>query len=563
MCTGDKVRKSILLAALVVLAALSMAAEAKPLTIVVTFPSLVPDVKSLTCSDDRVLSLVPPGVDPHHYQLKPSDVKVLQGADVIVSTGHAPFEARIEELVKEGVVKAKLIVVWRVPGVKLVDNPVTGKPDLHMPIYDPRNYIAFMEYLERVLSSLRPECSRVYAANLERVVHQVEEIMRKAPRLNSLAVADLPVDVYAVEWLGLRVVTLLVPEPGMPTTPGLYEKAVNLLKRGAYAVVLEPPRAKASQDLLNMARSYGAPVVRVPSPLEYESIPEKLEQVVEQVLHLAHRSSAGRRAASLLEAGPVRWLLVIIFSSLAFGVLSALVAARRIYFLAAGLPHASLVAALLAIPVSLQLGFEPLWAAMISVLLVLVFAYLIERGVDPDIVASVYVAASASASVALMYYILERYTVTVDLWAYILGDPLLVTVNDVIVTIIVGLVALIVGVLVYREEVCIGIESETVRLAGIRVKLYDTILVAVLAAASVLLLRSVGFVIEHVMLLLPGAIAVTLGRGMWRALTLSIASALAAGLGGLALALSTGVAPAAMIGALLVAFYAVSLLASR
>ncbi len=545
---------------LLVLAAL--VASAKPLVIVVTFPSLVPDVKSLVCSDDKVLSIVPRGVDPHRYQLRPGDVDVLKKANIIISTGHAPFEARIEELVEQGMIHAKLIVIWRVPGIRLLDNPVTRKPNLHMPIYDPRNYLVFMEYLERVLATLRPECSRVYASNLENIAKKLRELIKNAPQLNVDAVADMPVVMYAVDWLGIHVKSLIVPEPGLPTTPELYRRAEELLARGAYAVVMTPSKAKASVDLLEMAERYKAPVIYVPSPLEYKPIPEKLEYIVEQVENasLAHRALP---TTTLLGYAPMRWVLVTLFSSLAFGALSALVAARRMYFLAAGLPHASLVAALLAIPVSLTVGLEPFWAALFSVALILAFAYLIERGVDPDIAASVYVSAAASASVALMYYILEKYTVTVDIWAFILGDPLLVTPSDVVVTVVVGILVLTVGLLIYREEVCIGIESETVRLAGIRVKAYDAILVSILAVASVLLLRSIGFVVEHVMLLLPGVIAVTLGRGLWRTLAVSILTALAAGLGGLALALSTGLAPAALIGGLLVIIYVAALLVSR
>ncbi|MEM3892849.1 MAG: hypothetical protein QXR12_02735, partial [Thermofilum sp.] len=47
------------------------------LRIAVTFPSLYEDVKALLCEGDTVVSIAPPGVDPHEYQLSPKDVELL------------------------------------------------------------------------------------------------------------------------------------------------------------------------------------------------------------------------------------------------------------------------------------------------------------------------------------------------------------------------------------------------------------------------------------------------------------------------------------------------------
>jgi ABC-type Mn2+/Zn2+ transport system permease subunit len=432
-----------------------------------------------------------------------------------------------------------------------------------MPIYDPRNYIAFVKALASTLATLNPKCASVYEEHASRLIERVEELVSTTPRVEADAVADHPFTVYAVEWLGLHVRVLLSPEPGLPATPELIEKARSLLSRGAWAVVTNPPVSQASRLLLSMARSTGAPVVMVPSPLAPKPIPEKLEEVVSSFrAALAQR----RPSVSRAEAIPVyaRWLMVVVGAALAFGSLSALIAARRMYFLAASLPHSSLLAATLAIPIAYVLGgYVPAWAALIAVAVTLSFYALIEHGVDPDIATSVYVSAAASASVAAMYYVLSTYPVSQDLWAYILGDPLLATSIDAIVAVAVGVATLAYTLLVYRENVCIGVDPEGTRLAGLRVWLYDLASTIVVATAAVLLLRTVGFVVEHVLLLLPGATAATIARGMWRAYAISLASALAAGLAGLTLALILGAAPAATIGGVMVALYAAALLYAR
>ncbi len=534
------------------------AVGAHALLIVVTFPSLVGDVKQVVCSGDRVVSLVPPSVDPHEYQLKPGDVELLKKADVIVSTGHAPFEKRIEELVREGVVHARLVIIWRAPGVRIIENPVTHQPDLHMPIYDPRNYIAFIRYLAENLASVNPRCANVYLEKAGEVVARVEELIRSAPRLREVAVADMPFVVYAVEWLGVRVEALLVPEPGLPTTPALLENASRLLARGAVAVVTQPPVAKPSRTLLELAARYGARVIYVPSPLSNGTIPEKLEYIVSQLKR--HQSI---RAEAVVPQW-LLWVTVVAAASVAFGSLSVLVAARRLYFMAASLPHSSLLAAALAVPLAFTIGgWVPLWAALVAVAAALIFYALIEGGVDVDVASSVFVSASAAGAVAAMYYVLTRYSLEVSLWAYILGDPLLVTPGDALLALGVAVAALLYTLLTYRENICIGLDAEGSRLAGIKVRLYDAATTVMIAAAAVLLLRAVGFVMEHVLLLLPGAAAATAARGMWRVLAFGVLAALAAGLSGLALALILGAAPAATIGAVMLAIYVASLAAGR
>jgi len=64
--------------------------------VVVTFSYLKPDVERLLCNG-VVYAIAQVGVDPHEYQLKPSDIDVLKNADIIVSTAHTHFELDIRE----------------------------------------------------------------------------------------------------------------------------------------------------------------------------------------------------------------------------------------------------------------------------------------------------------------------------------------------------------------------------------------------------------------------------------------------------------------------------------
>lgn len=255
-----------------------------------------------------------------------------------------------------------------------------------------------------------------------------------------------------------------------------------------------------------------------------------------------------------------RWIIVMVSAGLAFGALSPVVAARRNYFLASALPHSALVAALAGVPLSYSLGLNPsLWAILLSIPLIYIIMILEKAGVDVEIATSVLVAATASLSVALIYLVLTSYPVSTSLWAYIIGDPLLATWNDTLIT---GVIALLVALALLpfmREHVMIGVDRDFAATSGLRLNLYDAVYYAALAIAGVGMMKTVGFVLEHVMILLPASIAVNTGRSGKEAASIALVSAVGSGITGLAVALYTPIPPSAGAGFVLLAAYLAAL----
>ena len=288
--SGDRYMRIRVLAAavlpLLLLSALghAYASPGRGMLIVVTFPSIAKDLELIACPGDKVVSLVPPGTDPHDYQLRTSDVDTLRRADLVVSTAHAPFEIEIRELVQQGEIDAKLIEIPRVPGLTILRNPATGKPNLHMPIYSPQNYEVFMRRVVEVLEELNPESARCYEERFAKVINELREAVRSATPLNVTAVADTPVVQYAVEWMGVSLGALMVRERGAPLAPQDLRVAEDMLAkhRAVLVVVTEPPVHKASQKLLELAERFGVPVLRVPSPATPTSMLSKITYVANE-----------------------------------------------------------------------------------------------------------------------------------------------------------------------------------------------------------------------------------------------------------------------------------------
>lgn len=265
------------------------ASEKRGLVIAVTFFSLKPDLDLLVCNGDSVFSITPPGVDPHEYQLTPSDVQKLKTADIIVSTAHAPFESRIKDLVDKGELGAILVEVPSVPGVVIKDNPATGQPNYHWPIYDPSNYRAFMTSVELKLEKLRPECAQKYRRNLDSILGNLSQVVSITPHLNACAVATSPLAQYAVEWTGIRVKYLLIREHDLPAIPQDIAAAENALSSGEckLVVVVGSVDTSVAQKALDMASRHNARLVIVPSPLDNRSTLDKIQEVSRELTKLA------------------------------------------------------------------------------------------------------------------------------------------------------------------------------------------------------------------------------------------------------------------------------------
>lgn len=271
----------------------SYSSNSTGLTIVVTFPNLVDDVSLIKCDLDRVYSLLPSSIDPHDYSLTPADVELLKQADLVISTAHTHFESRIAELRDQGLIKAVIIEIPRVPGIRLLQNPNTGLPNLHMPIYDPRNYLEFLRNLTNTLEHLNPACAETYESRYELVKSRINELLSSVKPLNLRGVGAKPVVQYAVSWLGINITVFLVPEEDVGPTPNAIREIEDQVRRGYVDVIVVTAEEDAYVNYLrNLGAQYGIPVVEVSLPFSEGSIVSKLESIASQAIKIKTSTTA-------------------------------------------------------------------------------------------------------------------------------------------------------------------------------------------------------------------------------------------------------------------------------
>ncbi|OWJ54756.1 hypothetical protein Pdsh_03250 [Pyrodictium delaneyi] len=255
--------------------------------------------------------------------------------------------------------------------------------------------------------------------------------------------------------------------------------------------------------------------------------------------------------------------LAVLAAGLAFGLLSALVAARKLFFLAGATPHSALLAALLAILVTGSMNTSAyISTIVVTVLLVYMAGYMIFSGVEPDIATSVLVSFSASTSVILAYYA-KTTAGGADITSIVFGDPLLVSSWEAWIAVVTALAVCILVVLSYREQIYLGVERDLAKITGMPVWLHDLIFFTMVGVVVSTMVQIVGFVLEHVLILLPGAAASMYARSAREAILLSVSTALiAAGLG-LILSLMLGLSPAGATGLVMLLIYVAFVAKSR
>jgi ABC-type metal ion transport system, periplasmic component/surface adhesin len=256
----------------------------KELVVIVTFSYLKPDVERLICNGE-VYALVPGGVDPHEYQLKPSDVDLLKKADLIISTGHTSFEKRVSELVSSGEVNSRLVDILEIPGLKFSKNPVTSQINYHMPLNDPVNYLVFMNYLLRMFIEIDREHLDCYLAKYFSIINELNiNILKYRDSMYGKIIVDKPHAQYFAEWLGFHVAWIVKPEEEYQVSPSDLKKLQDFVRSGDIrsVFVTRPGNTPESMMLLELARDYSIPVIWVNNPSDVNGVYNSLMDLVSQ-----------------------------------------------------------------------------------------------------------------------------------------------------------------------------------------------------------------------------------------------------------------------------------------
>ena len=251
------------------------------LNVVATLPDYASLAEEIGGDKVKVTSLAKGTEDPHFVDAKPSFIRVLNQADVLLEGG-AELEvgwipplvlnARNPRIVRDA---PGHVVLSR--GLRLLDVPTSpvdrSQGDVHPsgnPHYnlDPANFKVMAATIAEAFSRLDPANLSAYQANLrafnERVDQKMAEWAKLAAPLRGVKVVTYHKSFeYLAARFGFEIFDQIEPKPGLEPTPTHINSLIPKAKAaGVKLVMMEPNRARKTPQFV--ADSIGAKLVVCP-----------------------------------------------------------------------------------------------------------------------------------------------------------------------------------------------------------------------------------------------------------------------------------------------------------
>ncbi len=179
------------------------------------------------------------------------------------------------------------------------------------------------------------------------------------------------------------------------------------------------------------------------------------------------------------------------------------------------------------IALGLLLGIYPMWTAYIISLISAIIITKIKQKFDISGEASVAVLLSSGIAVGLILISISG-GFTIDIFSFLFGSILLVSVEDTIL--ILGLTGsiLIVILLLYRQLIYSTFNEEQAKVSGIPVEKINYLIVFIAGITVVTSIQLVGILLISALIVIPNVTAIMYGRSFKQTVLLSISFAISA-----------------------------------
>ena len=205
----------------------------------------VPDVQVINMTQPQTGCL-------HDYQLKPQDLKTLEGADAFVVNG-AGMEDFLDDVIKQ---EKNLKIVEASEGIDLIKDE-SGEDNPHVWVSISNSIIQVRNIADQ-LSELDPDHAAAYQSNAEVYVAKLEAEKEKMhTSLDAVSNRDIitfhEAFPYFAKEFNLNIVDVIEREPGTSPSPKELEDTIKLIKTSNVKALFAEPQysAEAAQTIAN------------------------------------------------------------------------------------------------------------------------------------------------------------------------------------------------------------------------------------------------------------------------------------------------------------------------
>lgn len=243
------------------------------ITVVAVVEQLASVIREIGGERVDVVTIIPPNVEPHHYE--PSVdilVNTLSKASLIVVTSsyHFPVEDKIYQLVKEGLIKAKVIGLpdYQRNGLKLLSNPKTGDINIHGFHFSINGLRAIASTVTGELINLDPANGQYYKQRLNDYLIRLDEIEKAIKAIIKKDVRVIiytPMLQYIINDLELELAGIVVNEVDVePSEKDLSEMINKLQRKEAEYILFSDNEVSENPKLVDILNSQGLPYLIIP-----------------------------------------------------------------------------------------------------------------------------------------------------------------------------------------------------------------------------------------------------------------------------------------------------------
>jgi zinc transport system permease protein len=210
------------------------------------------------------------------------------------------------------------------------------------------------------------------------------------------------------------------------------------------------------------------------------------------------------------------------------------------------------------IAVGLMAGIYPLWTGLaLSVAGALGITKLRQSARIP---ADATVAILLSSGLALGILLVSTSGgFTLDLFSFLFGSILLVSVNDTLAILAMAGAILAIVIVLYKKFMYVTFDEEQARVSGLHISALNYLFVVLASIAAVVSMRLVGILLVSALIVIPNVTALLFGRGFKKTALISVAVSVFSVIAGIAIAYAFNLAPAGAIVLVSAAVFAVAL----
>ena len=210
------------------------------------------------------------------------------------------------------------------------------------------------------------------------------------------------------------------------------------------------------------------------------------------------------------------------------------------------------------IAAGLFFGIYPLWTAYAVSLGSAIIITKLKQSFKISGDASVAILLSTGIAVGLVLISLSG-GFTLDIFSFLFGSILLVSVDDTILILALTGIVLIVILSLYRQLVYSTFNEEQAKVSGIQVEKINYLVVFIAGITVVTSIQLVGILLISALFVIPNVTAIMYGRGFKQTSLISIAFSISAVVGGILVSYLFDITPAGTIVMLSIAIFAVTI----